>query len=87
MNRRERPLKKRIISAVSSLALVATGGYVLVAGFTMISSIMLALVLLNICGPVVLDGGGVFEVLTGVVEAFVEGIMIVVDAIASLFSF
>lgn len=87
MSRKNTPLKRRVISAISSVALIVTSGFVLVAGFNMVSSVVLAVVILSICAPVIVDGGSILEVISGIVEAFVEGIMIVVDAVASLFSF
>ena len=53
----------------------------------MVASVIPAVVILHICAPVVADAGSIIDVITGEVEAFVEGIMAVVNAETSLFSF
>ena len=87
MKRKEKPITKRLLSTVSSLALIGASGYMFFAGVNLISGAILAIALISICSPVIIDGGGIIEVISGIFEAFIEGIMGVIDAITSIFNF
>lgn len=87
MGRKDKSIIKRILNSLGSLALIGAGGYMFFAGFSMLSSIIFTAALLSICTPVITDGGSIAEVVTGVVEVFIEGVMGVFEAIASVFNF
>ena len=87
MKRKEKPFGKRLLSTVSSFAFIGACGYMFFAGANLIAGTVLAIALLSICSPVIIDGGSIIEVIGGIFEAFIEGLMGVVDAISSIFSF
>ncbi len=87
MNRKEKPLLRRIFGTVGSFVLIGACGYTFFAGMNLLVGLILAVSILSIATPVVIDGGEFFELITGVFEAFIDGIMGIFDAIASIFSF
>lgn len=87
MSRKDKPLNKRVLNTFGSLALIGAGGYMFFSGLSMLAALIFAVALLSICTPVIVAGGSIIELVTGIVESFVEGVMGVVDAISSIFSF
>lgn len=87
MKRKSKPIIKKVFNTISSFALIGATGYMIFAGINFISGTVLAIALLSICSPVIIDGGSIIEVIGGIFEAFVEGLMGVIDAITSIFSF
>ena len=87
MNRKDKPILKRMFGTISSFVLIGACGYAFFAGVNLLVGFLLAISILSIVGPVVIDGGGIGELISGIIEAFFEGIMGVIDAIASIFSF
>ncbi len=81
----EKPNKPTLLRVTNSLcAFALLGGilYVLFAGLNFAVMSVLILALVGLTGPVVADGEGLVEVVTGVFEAIVEGITAVFSAIA-----
>jgi len=87
VKRKEKPIANRVFSTVSSFALIGAASYALFWGVNIISGTVLAVALLSICAPVIIDGGSILEVASGIFESFCEGVMGVIDAISSIFSF
>lgn len=87
MNRKDKPLLRRLFGTISSCVFIGACGYAFFAGINLLVGFLLAVSILSIATPVVIDGGGIAELISGVVEAFIDGIMGAFDAIASLFSF
>ncbi len=87
MKRKDQPLYLRIIGSVASFALVAACLYVFFAGFSVIAGAVMVVAMLSIGGPVAVGGEGLIDVFAGIVEAFIQGIASVFEAIASAFSF
>ena len=87
MNRKDKPLIRRIFGTISSFVLIGACGYAFFAGVNALTGLIIALAILSIATPVVIDGGSIIELFVGIFEAFLEGLMGVVDAIASIFSF
>ncbi len=87
MNRKEKPILRRIFGTLSSFVLIGASGYAFFAGMNFLVGLILAISILSIATPVVIDGGGFFEIVSGIFEAFIEGVMGVFDAVASIFSF
>jgi len=99
MSRKDKPRKTKIVSSICSFALIGAGGTMFFSGIGMLSAGIFAIALLGIFGQVMLgasaegviegtsEGVNVLDVLTGVLEAFLDGVMVIVEAIASIFSF
>ena len=87
MKRKEKPILLRILLTISTFALLGAAGFIYFSGVTITSGIVLGLALAGIITPAVGEGGGVLEMLFGVFEALIDGLMGVVDAITGVFNF
>lgn len=87
MNRKDKPLLKRILGTISSFVLIGACGYIFFVGMNLLVGFLLVASILSVATPVVIDGGSLGEIISGVVEAFIEGVMGIIDAISSIFSF
>lgn len=84
--KKRRPIALRALNSLCVIALVGAAGWVFAEGFRLASSLVLAAAILAIAGPVVVASDGLAEVLTGLLEALVDGVVAIFEAIASLFS-
>lgn len=87
MKRKDRSLTRRFFGTFGALTLLGTCGYIFFAGINMYAGAIIAVAILSIATPVVGDGGSIFEVLAGILEAFVEGIASIFEVIANIFNF
>ncbi len=85
-DKQEKPIQVRVLNAVVSLALLASVVYILVAGIDLASSLILLAAIGGLAGPIVVSGAGVVEAVVGMFEAFVEGVLEILSAIADLLS-
>lgn len=90
-DKEQKPLLFRLLTSIGSLMLIGSLVYIVVAGIDYYSGVILAVAFLGLAGPCVVAGEGVFEILAGFVEIFVEGLTTalegVVEALGSLFNF
>ena len=87
MNRKDKPLLHRIFTTVCTFTLIGAGMYAIFAGLNLTSGIVIGLAIASIATPVVIEGGSILEVIFGVFEALLEGLMGVLDAIGNIFNF
>ena len=87
MKRKDKPLHMRVLGTVSSFAFLGACGYAFFTSLTLLSGMFIGIAFLSIIGPVLVGGGNVIEMLGGIVEAFIEGLLGIFDAIASIFDF
>lgn len=87
MNREEKPILQRVLLTISAAALLGAAGLIYFSGLTLTSGIIFGIALSGIATPAVSEVGGVLEVLFGIFEALLEGLMGVLDAIAGIFNF
>ncbi|SIQ51526.1 hypothetical protein [Marinobacterium stanieri] len=84
-----KPIPVVILGAISSLFLILTLLYILIAGFDAISTVILVSAFSGLAIPAVIYADGAIECVTGVFEMFAEGISAIfsgiLDAIGSLF--
>ena len=73
----------RLFNTVCSLTFIGAACYLFFAGMDLLAMGIFASSLAALTAPVVVDGGSVVEVLVGIVEAFVEGLALIVEAISS----
>ena len=76
----------RVLASVSSLVLIVSVVYVLIAGINLASTLVLVSAFGGLAGPAVASGGSVLECVTDIFEMFVEGIQSIFEAIAGIFS-
>ena len=81
MNRKEKDLRLRIVNAVCGLLLCIAIIYALVAGFDLLAIGLIASSTIGAAVPVVLAGEGVLEIIVGVLEALLEGVVEIFSAI------
>lgn len=79
-------LAARVVGGVCALGVIGVLIVFAVAGFGLISGLMLAASLTGLFVPAVVAGGSLLEMLGAVVELFAEGIGTLFEAIAELFS-
>jgi hypothetical protein len=86
----KRSIVRRAFNSLCAALLVGSAIYIMVMGF---SSVAMAAMAISVAGAAVLpvqSSEGVLEVITGTVEAMVDGVLAVIEAItsaiASLFS-
>jgi hypothetical protein len=82
----ERSIGLRAFNAVCATILFVSGLYILFAGMQIVAVAALLCATVGVAIPVVLSGAGILEMLTGIAEAILDGIMAIFDAIASFFS-
>ena len=84
--RKPRHLFVRLINACSSLTVIAAVVYILFAGFTLTSTAVVTVAVVVLAAPVVSAGGSLVEMLSGILEAFMQGLMAIFDVIGSVIS-
>lgn len=84
--RKPRHLFVRLINACSSLTVIAAVVYILFAGFTLTSTAVVTVAVVVLAAPVVSAGGSLVEMLSGILEAFIQGLMAIFDVIGSVIS-
>ena len=89
-NRKDKPLKLRLLATVGSFLLIGSVIYIIVAGLNLYAGAVVAAALIGLGAPSVAAGDSFLEVIAGFFEALLEGVMEVVsgiiDAISSIFS-
>ncbi|VUD69451.1 hypothetical protein TDB9533_04821 [Thalassocella blandensis] len=84
--RNNKSIQIKAFNAVCSILLISSIIYILFAGFEVIATGILITSLAASAVPVVVAGEGLVEILVGILEALLEGVMVVVECIASIFS-
>ena len=85
-DRKDRPLKIKVLNSACAIALVGSLIYVVVAGFEALALGAMVLAIAGAATPVIVSGEGILDILLGVVEAIVEGVMAVVEGIIGAIS-
>jgi len=87
MNSKEKkPFSIRLLASLSSLALIASVVYILVAGMNLASTLILVSALGGLAGPAIVTGDGIIECVTGFFKMFIEGIQSIFEVITEVFS-
>ncbi len=76
----------RLFNTVCSLSIIVAACYLFFAGMDLLARGILASSLAAMTAPVVFDGGSVVEVLVGIAEAFVEGLVLIFEEIGNIFN-
>ena len=76
----------RLFNALCATALIAAVIFILVAGFHSGAMAMAALAIASVAVPVVIGGEGIADVLTGLVEALVDGVIAIIECIVGAIS-
>ena len=87
MKLKKRPIHLRILFSISALALIVACIYSVFTGINIASGGVILIALLSLGVPVAAGGGSVMEVLSGIFEAFIQGITGVFEAIGSALNF
>lgn len=86
MDRKQKPLKIKVLNSLCACALIGCLIYVVFAGFHAIALGAMVIALAGVATPVILAGEGFLEVLLGIIEAIVDGVMVIVEGIVSVIS-
>ncbi len=86
-NKFERSLGLRFISSVSALVLIGTLIYIIVAGFNLISTLILISAFSGLAGQAIFVGESFIECITSFFEILLESVLSIFEAIASVFNF
>ena len=87
MNSKEKKTTSiRLLASLSSLALIISVVYILVAGMNLASTLILVSSIGGLAGPAIATGDGIIECVTGFFEMFIEGIQSIFEAISGVFS-
>ena len=86
MKKKKRSLLNRILNATCFLSILVSYLYLIFLGFNLFASgiIVGAIIITSI--PVVMAGEGTFDILSGILEAVVDGALAVIEGIASIFN-
>ena len=74
-SKEDRPIWARALSSVASLMLIGSFIFILIAGFNLYVTSILATGVLGLAVPSALSSEGILDMVIGFFEAFVEGIM------------
>ena len=85
-NKPKRSPALRLLNALCATALIAAVIFMLVAGFHFGTVAVAALAVASVATPVVISGVGIVEMLTGLVEALVDGVLAIIECIVSAIS-
>ncbi len=89
-NRKNKTIGMRFLSAVGAFLLIGSVVYIFLAGINLYVGAALTAAVLGLGVPSVSEGESLIEIVVGVFESFVEGVMEVVggivDAVSSIFS-
>ena len=85
--RKERSILRRIVGTMSSFAIIGISGYAFFFGINVFTSLLIGLAVVSIVAPVLIAGGSFIELLIGIIEAFIEGLVGALEAIANMFNF
>lgn len=86
MRKTPRSLPLRAFNALCATVLIGSVVYLLVAGFQVLATSVLVCSVVGVATPVVFSAHGLLEALMGVFEALTDGVMAILEAIASIFS-
>jgi len=75
----------RILASVSSLVIIVSITFMLIAGANLTSSLILISALGGIAGPAIVAGDGFLNIIDGFFEIFFEGILSIFEGIAEIF--
>lgn len=82
----ERSAGLRTFNALCAIVLLIAGLYILIAGFQIVAVAALVCAAAGVATPVVISGDGLLEMISGIFEAILDGIMGILEAIGSFFS-
>ncbi|RDX36399.1 hypothetical protein DZA50_04875 [Kangiella sp. HD9-110m-PIT-SAG07] len=85
-SRKDKSIGARALSSVASLMLIGSIVFVIIAGFNLYVTSILATGILGLAVPSVMSGENVLDMVIGFFEAFVEGIMEAVFGIFEAFT-
>lgn len=89
VHRKDKPVGKRILSSVASLMFIGSLIFIVIAGFNLYVTSILATGILGLTVPSVMSGEGFLEIIAGVLEALLGGVMEIIggifEAISSIF--
>ncbi len=90
MARKEREIKFRILNAVCSALLLGAICYAFITSFDLIATGLIAVAIIGVATPAVISGDGIFDMLLGIFEGLIEGLVElaagILSAIANLFN-
>lgn len=86
-NKKERSILNRFLNATCFLTMLASCLYIIFLGFNvfLVGVIVGALIILSI--PLLIGGESALDILTGTLEAVIDGAVAIFDGLASLFDF
>ena len=85
-NKEKRSLGLRFLNSFCALALLICIAYMVFAGFQAVVIGVALLALGGLAVPVAMEGEGLVEIIIGISEAVIEGIIAVFEAIANFIS-
>jgi hypothetical protein len=86
MSRKKRSIGVRALNAGCAVVLLGAGIYIFMAGFQFAAVAALVCCTVAVATPVFLSGEGILEVISGIFEALLDGLMAILEAIASVFA-
>ncbi len=84
--KKQRPVALRALNSLCVITLIVSITWIIVEGFRLTSSMILGAAILALASPVVISGDGVADILSGLVEALMDGITAIFDAIVEVVS-
>ena len=84
-NKEKRSLDVRFLNSFCALALLVCIAYIVFAGFQAVIIGVALLALGGVAVPVAMEGEGLVEIILGIFEAVIEGIIVIFEAIANFF--
>ncbi|PID62502.1 MAG: hypothetical protein CR974_03490 [Gammaproteobacteria bacterium] len=89
-NRKDKSIGLRLLSSISAFMLIGTIIYIIVAGLSIFSGMLIVGAILGLGGPAAVTGEGVMDIISGFFTALFEGIteifVVISDFFASMFS-
>lgn len=88
VERKQKHLIIRLINSISAFTVIGVSIYILFAGIELIPTLFLMAAIGGHSGVVIFSGGyeGVFEFISGILEAFIEGLVGVFEFIGNIFN-
>ncbi|KAA3637990.1 MAG: hypothetical protein DWP95_13570 [Proteobacteria bacterium] len=85
-NGEDQSTKIKALNAICASVLLCSLVYMLVAGVKMVALSAMVASLAGAATPVMMAGEGVFAILSGILEALFEGVMVIIEGIADFIS-
>ncbi|MCW8877175.1 MAG: hypothetical protein OQK04_07425 [Kangiellaceae bacterium] len=86
MKRTKSSKKLKILNAICSLVLIVALFYLVSGGIELAAFGVMTAAIIGVAIPVVIAGGGVLEIIFGIFEALLEGVVAIVEGILGLIS-